>query len=232
MSTLRSLHAFAVAALLAAPAAATTISFQNGFDGYDGADNDSFSFDGTITQNQIRLDLPNAAQPDGSYAWMIFEDIVGPGAVPEGATVLSATIEAFVRNPFDAAQVTRLLAPIQDRPFGPGESVLDAAGAFWDDSQLVGIAHGPCSDAVECIPPLPISIDVSAIVQAWVDGEANHGFLFLPLTTNGGKLFTTNAVDPELRPRLVITYDASGVSVPEPALLALVGLALALRRRA
>lgn len=46
----------------AAPAAATTISFQNGFDGYSGADNQSFSFDGMVGQDRIRLDLLNPSQ--------------------------------------------------------------------------------------------------------------------------------------------------------------------------
>ena len=42
MFTLRSLPVLALARLLAAPAAATTISFQNGSDGYAGADNESY----------------------------------------------------------------------------------------------------------------------------------------------------------------------------------------------
>jgi hypothetical protein len=67
---------------------------------------------------------------------------------------------------------------------------------------------------------------VTAIVQAWVDGAANHGFLLLPETTNGGDLATTDASDPALRPRLVVEL-ANVVSVPEPATLALLGLGLA-----
>jgi MYXO-CTERM domain-containing protein len=233
MPTLRSLPALALAALLATPAAATTISFQNGFDGYAGADNESYSFDGTVNQDQIRVDLPSASQPAGSYAWIVFADLFGDGAVPSGATIVSATLEGLVRNPFGAATLTRLLADVASRPFGAGASVLDAAGSFFDDTQLVSAAHPACGDAVECVPPVPVAWDVTAIVQAWANGAANHGFLLLPETTNGGKLFATDDPDPALRPRLVITYDDGGITVPEPALLALLGLALtpALRRR-
>jgi hypothetical protein len=225
MLALRLLTSLGLAASIAVPAAATTISFQNGVGGYASADNGSHSFDGTITQDQIRMDLPSASQPEGSWAWVVFGDIVGPSAVPEGTTVLSATFEGYVRNPFDAAQLTRLLDHVDNRPFGPGANILDAAGVFWDAAQLLSIFHGPCSDAVECVPPLAVSFDVTAIVQSWVDGAPNYGFLFLPGTTNGGKLFATDAVDPALRPRLVIEYGGGGVSVPEPALLTLLVLA-------
>jgi hypothetical protein len=231
MLTLRSLPAFALAALLSTPAAATTISFQNGFDGYAGADNESYSFDGTLSQDQLRMDLPSASQPAGSYAWIVFTDLFGDGAVPEGATIVSATLEGLVRNPFGSATATRLLAGIESRPYGAAASVLAGAGSFYDDTQLVTVAHPPCADAVECVPPVPVAWDVTAMVQAWANGAANHGFLLLPETTNGGKLFATDDPNPALRPRLVVTYTGGGVSVPEPTVLALLGLALAALRR-
>lgn len=233
MLFLRSCSTFALALTLAGPAAATTISFQNGVGGYAGADNESYSFDGTISQDQIRLDLPSASQPEGSYAWLIFEGIVGPGAVPAGAAIVSATLEGLVRNPFDIAHVTRLLDGIESRPFGPGADIRDAAGVFYD-AALVSASHAACADAVVCDPPAPIAWDVTAIVQAWVDGAANHGFLLLPETVNGGKLFATDDPDPALRPRLVIQYGTAGAPVPEPALLTLLVLAfvLAAARRA
>jgi hypothetical protein len=231
---LRSLPVLALAALLAAPAAATTISFQNGIDGYAGADNESYSFDGTIHQDQIRMDLPSASQPAGSYAWIVFTGLFGEDAIPEGATIVSATLEGLVRNPFGAATATRLLADVASRPYGAGASVLDGAGSFFDDAQLVTVAHAACADAVECAPPVPIAWDVTALVQAWANGAANHGLLLLPETTNGGKLFATDDPNPALRPRLVVTYTGGGLSVPEPTALTLLALALAptLRRRA
>ena len=189
MAFARSLSALALSLALGAPAAATTISFQNGFDGYAGADNESYSFDGTTNQDQIRVDLPNAAQPDGSYAWVIFDDIFGAGAVPEGSVILSATFEGFVRNPFIVADITRLLGDIGSRPSGPGADILDAGGIFWDNKQLVPAFHADCGNLVECDPAVPIAWDVTDMVQAWADGATNFGFLLLPETANGGKLF-------------------------------------------
>lgn len=230
----RLLVAGALAALLAAPASATTISFQNGAGGYAGADNESFSFDGTIHQDQIRVDLPSVSQPAGSYAWVIFAGIIGEGAVPEGALILSATFEGLVRNPFEVADITRLLAAVESRPFGAGASVLDAGGVFFDNKQIVPAFHADCGNDVVCVPPVPVSWDVTDIVQAWADGAPNFGFLLLPETVNGGKLFATDDPDPLLRPRLVIEYQSGNVSVPEPALLTLVVLTflIAAARRA
>jgi hypothetical protein len=224
---LRSLAAVALLSLAALPAAATTISFQNGFDGYAGADHESFSFDGTISQDRIRIDLANESHPEDSYAWVIFEGIVDDGALPAGATILSATLEGWVTNPFGSASLTRLLDDIASRPSGAGASILDGAGSFYDAQGISASHPGGCATTSLCDPPVFISWDVTAIVQAWADGAANYGFLLLPETTNGGDLATTDALDPSLRPRLVVEFDANSVSVPEPGPLALLGLGLA-----
>jgi hypothetical protein len=226
------LSVVALVLALATPAAATTISFQNGFGGYASADNESYSFDGTTSQDQIRVDLPSISQPAGSYAWVIFGNLFAAGSVPAGATIVSASLEGFVRNPFGSATLTRLVDSIANRPLGIGASVLDGAGSFYDDTQLVSAAHAACADAVLCDPPVAIAWDVTAMVQAWADGATNFGFLLLPETVNGGKLFATDAIDPALRPRLVVNYDDGGISVPEPAALSLLLFALPALRRA
>jgi MYXO-CTERM domain-containing protein len=177
------------------------------------------------------MDLPSASQPEGSYAWIVFAGLFGDGAIPDGATIVSATLEGLVRNPFGSAAAARLLADVASRPVGAGASVLDGAGSFFDDTQLVSAAHPACGDAVVCEPPVAVAWDVTALVQAWASGAPNFGFLLLPETTNGGKLFATDDPDPSLRPRLVVTYTGGGISVPEPGLLALLGLALPLLRR-
>jgi hypothetical protein len=233
MMLLRALAALALA-LLAQPASALTISFQNGFDGYVGAEHASYNFAGAGYRNRIRIDFANPSHPEDRYSWLVFADIVGEDAIPAGATVLSARLEGWVTNPFGSASLTWLFDEIANRPSGYGTSILAGAGSFYD-AALVSASHpGGCVSTSLCDPAVPIAWDVTAIVQAWVDGAANHGFLLLPETTNGGDLAHTGAVPASLRPRLVIEYAPSSVSVPEPAglgLLALAALRAAARAR-
>jgi hypothetical protein len=202
----------------AAQAGALTISFQNGADGYTSSDNRSFTYDGVTEEDRIRVDLPNAAQPAGSYAWIIFGDIFGTDAIPEGATITSATLEGWVDNPFDSATAARLLGDIGSRP----ADFAAAGGTFYEDdpSETNSAAHEACASGALCDPPVSIEWDVTAIVQAWANGATNFGFVLVPETTNGGTLIGTDSTaSPTLRPRLTVTY------VPEPGALALVGAA-------
>jgi hypothetical protein len=227
---LRALAALTLLSFAALPAAATTISFQNGFAGYGGAANESFLFDGSDGQERIRIDLANESHPESRYAWVVFEGVVGEGAVPAGATIVSARFEGWVTNPFGSASLVRLLDDIANRPAGPGESILAGAGSFYD-AQLASASHpGGCATTSLCDPAVFIAWDVTALVQAWADGAANHGFLLLPETTNGGNLATSGALDPSLRPRLVVELDVGGVSVPEPTACVLLAFATAAGR--
>ena len=73
-----------------------------------------------------------------------------------------------------------------------------------------------------------VSIDVTAVVQDWVNGGENLGLFIGAGTTNGWQIFTNGAADPNYRPELRI------IAVPEPAaagLLALAGLVMMRRGR-
>jgi hypothetical protein len=111
--------------------------------------------------------------------------------------------------------------------------VLDGAGSFFDADGLVSATHPACAEIAVCDPVVPIAWEVTSIVQAWADGAANHGFLVLPDTTNGGNLVAPDSDDAAHRPRLVIAFGDSDVSVPEPGLLCLLapGLFAVLLRR-
>jgi hypothetical protein len=221
---LRSLASAVALTAAVGTADAVTISFQNGVDGYTGADNESFTFDGLLSADVIRVDLPNMAQPAGSYAWIQFSDIIGPGAIPSGSVVSSAMLEGFVDNPFGSATAGRLLDDIANRPDDFGA----AAGSFYEDDagQLVSASHAACVSTSLCDPPVPIAWDVTALVQAWVDGGTNFGFVLIPETTNGGNVIgTDDTINTTLRARLVVSF------VPEPGALALLALAAGLTLR-
>ena len=221
-----------VCALLGTSAAsATTISFRQGENGYADASNSSFHYDGTNASTQVRIDLPDTLQPVGSYAHLLFDNIVGVGGIPAGWSVQSATLEGWVTNAFESATVALLLQDIGNRPMSPDRSD-DAvlAGIFYDDTTAVSATHTPCGI---CDSPEQISWDVTALVQAWVDGATNDGFLILPDTRNGGNLAPVGDPTLSFRPRLTVTM----VATPEPSsgLLLAAGLgglaALRVRRR-
>jgi hypothetical protein len=217
---LSSLAIATVVAMGAAQAGAVTISFQNGVGGYTDADNRSFTYDGLVGSDTIRVDLPNASQPAGSYAWIFFGDIFGAGAVPEGVTITGATLEGWVDNPFGSATVARLLGDIANRPADFGAS----AGTFYEDdpAEASSASHAACATTSSCTPPIPIVWDVTAIVQAWANGDTNFGFVLVPETTDGGTLVGTDStLNPTLRPILTVTY----AEVPEPGVLVLLAAA-------
>lgn len=212
------------------PAQAVILVFQNGVDGYAGADNQSFSFNGLLTFDSIALDYPSFGEAEGRYAWLVFGDVVGlgPDAIPPGATIRAARVEGYVPNPFGSALITRLLDDIANRP--PWIDDASVPGVFYDDTQATSATHidGCASDDL-CEPARPITWDVTPIVQSWADGAPNHGFLILPETSNGGRLIATDDADVALRPRLVVT------AIPEPgaglAVAAAAAALLALRLR-
>jgi len=202
----------ACALLGSSAASATTISFRQGENGYADASNSSFNYDGTNASTQVRMDLPDALQPAGSYAHLLFGNIVGIGGVPAGSSVQSATLEGWVTNAFESATVARLLQDIENRPMSP-DRIDDAAfaGNFYDDTTAVFATHAPCGI---CDSPEQISWDVTAMVQAWVDGATNDGFLILPDTKNGGNLAPVGDATVSFRPLLTVTMV---VAVPEPS---------------
>jgi hypothetical protein len=227
---LSSLAIAASVAMAAVPAGAATISFQNGVGGYAEADNRSFTYDGLTGSDTIRVDLPNAAQPAGSYAWIFFGDLFGAGAIPEGVSIAAATLRGWVDNPFGSATVARLLGDIANRPADFAAS----AGTFYadDPGETSSASHAACATGGLCDPPAPIEWDVTAIVQAWANGDANFGFVLVPETTDGGGLIGTDSTtSPTLRPILEVTF----AEVPEPGVLVLfaaAGLTLRGSRRA
>ena len=150
---LRGLVCSVLAALTATPAAALTVSFREGVNGYTATTPASFSFDGTLADDTLRIDISNASHPADSFAWLLFEKLVGAGAVPTGATVLSATLTGWVTNPFGSASLSFLLDEIASRPSGPGANVFDASGSFYDANLLSASHPGGCATSSSAIPP-------------------------------------------------------------------------------
>lgn len=211
-----------VASLALPVQAAETVVFQEGVNGYTGASELSFDWDGGGgSSGQVRLDQPGGGQ-FGNYAALFFNDVFGtsPSQVPQGATILSATLDGFVTNQFNSATIHRLLQDVSNRPT---TAVTDGAGTFYVPTGYTAI---DVSASNSPSPPTPIQWDVTSSVQAWSDGDMNFGLLLIPDTTNGGNIAPSEPAS-ALSPFLTITFEQQLPLTPEPASVVLLGCGIA-----
>lgn len=231
-------------------ASATPVSvFQQGIGAYEGtrdtwlsqdAPNSSFGNNGTIVVDD---DTTNSIFSDRRGQGLLkFEGAVTPdgasGSVPEGATILSATLRLWVTD--DA-----------DTPFADPDFDVYMMTRDWDESStwnsmngglnagedlglLLGRLAGdnnPDSDGVRVL-------DVTDAVQMWASGLlGNFGFALMPEIISGNddgmEIASSEYFNTLLRPALEIAWTMPGRTVPAPGTAAAIALSalLSARRR-
>ena len=210
--------------------AQTTVTFQQGVNGYTGAvdryigivdtqlgaDPQNQSVDGS-TRTEIFLDgiettggLNSGGDTQGLFR---FDGIIGNGVgqVPAGAFILDAKFTLTTATVSGAAPtgdeygVARMLQPfdatttwnstggngIRSRD---GESTRPLGKGFLDPLTQLNTAGNA------------YSADVTPLVQSWARGEPNHGLVVTAGGTDGWQIQTNGNADPNLRPKLEITY--------------------------
>ena len=206
------------------PAHAVVVTFQQGVNGYiDASDTSLVKATPTTdysSSNQVQLGLPGTSNE--SHALLSFNNIFGngPGQVPYGATINSASIgvsNVSITSPATGSvhrmtiSWTQLIATwdsmndgINNNPLGEYEPTSSYAGP------LAGSAW-----------------DVTSIVQDWSNATPNFGVAVLPIAGQLG-FQSSEAENATSRPLLTIDY----TPVPEPTSLALLtALSLAIVRR-
>ena len=181
--------------------------FQNGTAGYFGTED-----------TEVRFSAPESTAPgeapilitdgqDGTPAGAVhgllrFDYFVGlgPGQVPLGATISKATVRFYTDDPSDPGtpvRMLRMLAPWDEN------STWNSLGNGID--QTNGVEAG-ATDAliVADMDERFIEIDVTAPVQAWVNGQPNYGWAFLPTGPNGWRWASSENAIVERRPALLI----------------------------
>ena len=227
---------FCVALAGIAAAQVVTTSFQNGVDGYIGTfdrrigERFDDEVDGSGVQNYF-LDgfATNQSSPD-TQGLLRFDDIIGsdPGQIPSGATILSAELilttslvgNAQTGGPYGVAG---MLQPFDSTTsyFSDFSTTTDlvSRGAWWQD----GSATRPVGGYGRQHPGNTDSANVTSVVQTWVDGTPNHGFVVqaglsdsinqAANTSDGWSIRTTGYPLVETRPKLTVSYTTGPVAM-------------------
>ena len=115
--------------------------------------------------------------------------------IPEGSEVASAILTIQTTDGGKGAHFHRMLvAWDEDATWDSMDSGIaadDAEAAESPDFSTGGVDDGPAT------------FDVTAPVQAWVNGTANHGWALLPLGSNGWDFSTREGAPP---PQLTVTF--------------------------
>lgn len=221
----------AVAVMSVGIASAQTVQFQQGVDHGAGV------YTGTV-DTYVSSTTPdtNAGAQEGmwidegipsSQGLIRFDSIFGnaAGQVPLGSTITVATLTLEV---YDNGGMQLPVAMLQNWSDSLTWNTATLGGNVQAGIQRDGVGAAAVAETLAQPPIGSFDFDLTAIVQAWSDGQANFGVLLDYRGTDGTGIRTSEyTADPTQRPLLTIDY------IPEPTslgLLGVVGLAV-LRRR-
>jgi hypothetical protein len=182
-----------------------TASFQSGVNGYDGTvDVELWA----LAPTTILDTNPNAttdANNDGGESQILlrFEKIIGtgPGQIPAGSTVQSATLIVSAFDQGDTVYLHRMLVPWPRQATWSTMIAGVTADGMEASRHRESFTFGKIAANSSAIP-----FNVTDSVQAWVSGAANHGWVFINSGGNGWDFYTHEFEDVNQRPKLVVEY--------------------------
>ena len=187
----------------------TTVVLQRGLNGYAGVSD-------TYLDNFLRTTVRGGLTPllldpinyNPLLRFAIFQSEGGP--VPNGATILSATLALYKQLYNDTLRLNALLKPWSESQAtwtisqtGVPWTVGGAAGAGTDYSTTTDALVTPSWN------PGWVSFDMTPRVQQWASSGANYGWRMAQSTGGiNSKQFTSSeyTTDTTLRPKLTVTY--------------------------
>ena len=188
----------------------TTVVLQRDLNGYAGVSD-------TYTDNYLRTTVHGSTTPlllhpvnyNPLIRFAIFQSEGGP--VPNGATILSATLALYKQYYNDTLSLNALLRPWVESQAtwtvsqtGVPWAVGGAAGAGTDYSATTDALVTPSWN------PGWVTLDVTPRVQLWASGGANYGWR-MAQTSSGtnSKQFNSSeyTTDTTLRPKLTVIYN-------------------------
>jgi hypothetical protein len=182
-----------------------TVSFQEGVDGYSGTiDTEVWALAATT----ILESNPNAssdADNDGGESQVLvrFDGILGSATrqIPPHATVHSAKLVVSAFDQGNTVNLHRMLVSF-DRSatwnsLVSGVSADGLEASRHKDSFTFGKIAANSSEII---------FEVTDTVQAWANGEPNHGWVFLNTGGNGWDFYTSEFDNVAQRPKLVVEF--------------------------
>src|SRR5262245_12277097 len=180
-------------------------SFQQGVDGDSGTVDTEISALATTTILDSNPNASSDANNDGGESQVLlrFDGIIGTGEkqIPPRASVRSAKLLVSAFDQGDTVNLHRMLVPFGRTPTWnsliSGVSADGLEASRHKDSFTFGKIAANSSE---------IAFEVTDTVQAWVTGEANHGWVFLNTGGNGWDFYTSEFDKVAQRPRLVVEF--------------------------
>lgn len=206
------------------PATTVSTSFQEGVNGYVGTKDTSIrqrtptTSRATVTDVYIDSEV-NAGYEDPEQTLLRFDNIIGtdPGQVPPKATVHAAILHlasTAASAPGDGGTFNRMLIPWEDTSTW---SNFDPVAGIPADGISAVVQPTFAMGNVDLTPNMQggyHSMDVTADVQLWVNGDApNYGWVGLPWPYGGDGWAFASAENAAIgdRPRLTVYYTSNFV---------------------
>ncbi|QDT67875.1 hypothetical protein MalM25_07830 [Planctomycetes bacterium MalM25] len=181
-------------------------TFCNGVNGYRGAiDTEVWAIAPSKPldrQGTMTTDSNNGGGE--SQVLMRFERVLGEAdrQVPPQSRIASAKLRIVVFDPGTTVYLHRILAP-----WGPAttwDSI--GSGLSVDNIEASTVRDGFSFGEINMDRQL-VEFDVTATVQKWADGEPNLGWVFVNTGGNGWDFYSSDWMEPDLRPELRIRYE-------------------------
>jgi hypothetical protein len=196
-----------IAGAFTTDAAVTHLTFRQGVDGYAGTTDtllrQAAAGSSYATAGALGVDLDDDAASGNQQAQSLirFDNVVGAGAIPNDATILSAKLTLYTTNAStNAVEVHPMLAAWSDTA-----TWTSTGGGFKAD----GVKAAVASDFTfaPALATNTVHFDVSDSLQRWVGGKAtNNGWVLLPTGADGFGFVSSEGATVAQRPMLDVAY--------------------------
>ena len=182
-----------------------TLSFQEDVNGYSGTiDVEIWA----VAPNTCLEGNPNASSDsdnDGGESQILirFERIIGDGPrqIPPRSAIHSARLIVSAFDPGTPVHLHRMLVPWKRTSTWNSLVAGVTADGMEASEQKDSFTFGQIAASSSSIV-----FEVTDTVQAWVNGTANYGWVFINTGPNGWDFYTSEFEDVKQRPRLIVEF--------------------------